>query len=380
MFTRVFVAAALGLMDDEDAPNTTRSAYSTLIQTFHQFLLDQMSVEAGAVPRLDILLNHSPNSPASSVIGQLFGMHLVSTTVCPTCKHRTTRDGAKTILELVYPRRPPAGGSTSASIDFLSVLQASAVRENSYRSQCANCKNSVFLRSFRRLTHGSERDLPCVLAINAGVKSAEQLEMWQDRQSGGNTFNRFLPTAFKARPHSSGVEYGNCSLDSLAALKEGEIAYALRGLVVQIQSEEDGAHLVALVKKSGCKDNSPDWLLFNDFLVQEITETEALAFRGSWKIPAILYYERVDTDAILKLSGLPTTIDHSILLEDTCIAKHRDSAMIRHANVGISELPKKGTMISIDAEFVSLQQVRSIFMMNSFALPHCILTIGMPAL
>lgn len=36
--------------------------------------------------------------------------------------------------------------------------------------------------------------------------------------------------------------------------------------------------------------------------------------------------------------------------------------MVKHQPFFPSELPRRGTLVSIDAEFVSLQQVRNIFL------------------
>ena len=42
-------------------------------------------------------------------------------------------------------------------------------------------------------------------------------------------------------------------------------------------------------------ESGDEWYLFNDFSVREIDEEEALSFPGTWKVPTILYFERIDT-------------------------------------------------------------------------------------
>ena len=37
--------------------------------------------------------------------------------------------------------------------------------------------------------------------------------------------------------------------------------------------------------------NEPQWHLFNDFLVRQISKEEALHFDASWKLPSILAYQ-----------------------------------------------------------------------------------------
>jgi PAB-dependent poly(A)-specific ribonuclease subunit 2 len=85
------------------------------------------------------------------------------------------------------------------------------------------------------------------------------------------------------------------------------------------------------------EDLTSPWFLFNDFVVNNITEDEALSFPGQWKVnnwhvtfsqsinmrvqvPAIIYLERSDTKSILDFTQLPCRVDASILYQDTSIA------------------------------------------------------------
>jgi PAB-dependent poly(A)-specific ribonuclease subunit 2 len=87
-----------------------------------------------------------------------------------------------------------------------------------------------------------------------------------------------------------------------------------------------------------------------------------------------LYLERADCLGKFDYSGLSDTIDASILSQDTSISafvsfpfpqvalrtitviRHRDASLIRHERLGPEELPSPGTLVSIDAEFVQMQQ------------------------
>jgi PAB-dependent poly(A)-specific ribonuclease subunit 2 len=92
------------------------------------------------------------------------------------------------------------------------------------------------------------------------------------------------------------------------------------------------------------------------------------------QIPAIIYFERVDQPDSLDFRGLPSSIDAAILSHDTSISmydffseypaflpdvilRNRDPLMIKHECLSYEELPKPGTLVAIDAEFVSMQQV-----------------------
>ncbi|KAG6818206.1 hypothetical protein H0H87_000111 [Tephrocybe sp. NHM501043] len=95
------------------------------------------------------------------------------------------------------------------------------------------------------------------------------------------------------------------------------------------------------------------WFVFNDFVVRNISEEEALSFPGRWKIPAIIYFERSDLRDIVDYSGLPNKIEETIL--------NRDPHFIKHEVLQPTELPCPGTFVAIDAEFVSMQQEETEF-------------------
>lgn len=89
----------------------------------------------------------------------------------------------------------------------------------------------------------------------------------------------------------------------------------------------------------------------------------------------MLFFERIDCE-VLDLSHLTAEPDTSILCQDISIARsvplcpgvcsgrgslvsgrNRDPARIRHTPLDASELPKPGTLVAIDAEFVALSMV-----------------------
>lgn len=76
---------------------------------------------------------------------------------------------------------------------------------------------------------------------------------------------------------------------------------------------------------------------------------------------------RRDNKDILQLDKLPTQVGASVLYEDVslawCVAsetplicRNRRQNMIKHKLLQPDELPRQGTLIAIDAEFVALQQ------------------------
>ncbi|PWY98088.1 hypothetical protein BCV70DRAFT_202263 [Testicularia cyperi] len=188
------------------------------------------------------------------------------------------------------------------------------------------------------------------------------------------------------------------------ALGGAPAVYKLRSMVVQISAEKEQPHLCALVRvpeaesvpssfagvgattaagdgknaaapmqifdtKDG-KDHRGrkvarakasalgPWYLFNDFLVRNTPESEALGFQNTWKIPSVLMWEREDMAplSMLELSEGRTCIDPTILCQDFNVSWNRDPKRIRHELLSHDELPRPGMLVAIDAEFVALNQ------------------------
>ena len=87
--------------------------------------------------------------------------------------------------------------------------------------------------------------------------------------------------------------------------------------------------------------NQPKWLLFNDFLVKEVSADEALSCAPAWKVslcraspntsnqaetyprrqsPALIVLERADAEQVMNLENLPKQIDPTILVRDSLIS------------------------------------------------------------
>jgi PAB-dependent poly(A)-specific ribonuclease subunit 2 len=82
------------------------------------------------------------------------------------------------------------------------------------------------------------------------------------------------------------------------------------------------------------------------------------------QVPAIVYLERADCYDDLDFNSLPNNIDESILMRDTNVAVHRDPSHIKQQYLTEDELPKPGTVVAIDAEFVLMQQVSLLLMIH----------------
>ncbi|KAK4698993.1 PAB-dependent poly(A)-specific ribonuclease subunit 2, partial [Phenoliferia sp. Uapishka_3] len=357
---------------DHDGEATV--AYASLIQTFNRYLLDQMTAESDSLGLKPSLIKSAPEPTSKSPLAQLLRVEAKTVSVCQQCGVATTRDNALSVIDLAMSNElPPAS-------DFSTILRNSIHRETIARMVCPSCRLTNHLRIRRVLT---DAPLPPVMVINAGVRTSDELEIWLDGRQGAGS--RFLQKAFSIRRMGEAVvvegmekvEKERITGETVYELQvssyegpwflgkrgEGEsltkvldLFWGTQAMALQIQSEGDQPHLVALAQVAPGK-----WYLFNDFLVKPISEEEALSFPSTWKIPAVMFYQRVDADELLDFSSLPLSSEPGILCQDITISRNRDPTLIKHQPFTLQELPRRGTLVSIDAEFVSLQQEEAEF-------------------
>ncbi|EGN96198.1 hypothetical protein SERLA73DRAFT_170610 [Serpula lacrymans var. lacrymans S7.3] len=323
----------------------TEVDYTHTIQAFHRFLIDHLSLEGNVFPHNPVIVKHpsfQPDvySPAAAPVTQLLGIDAKNIITCMSCKAVRGKENMTHIIDMVYPRKITSSDPPYAA-DFTSVLRSSLIRQMSHKATCQTCKQFATFSSRRSIP---TRDLPPILAVNASVYNEENLKFWLDNRN-----QTFLKPQIEMQGQVEGVDDPDV------------VIYELRALVVQIVPKTKHSHLVSIVKVPGAEGQKGPWFVFNDFVVRNITEDEAFSFPSTWKVPAILYLERVDLQERLDLSGLPDEIDQSILSRDTSISINRDKNLVKHECLRFEELPKPGTLVAIDAEFVSMQQEETEF-------------------
>lgn len=379
-FSRAFSAtpqaSALGLMDNNDK---TPHPPSTLIQNFNRWLLSTFTTEAvvdgksfqmrqADAPSMDKLSldekkqdqqnqNQSTQTTSTSAINQVLGVDVKTRNTCLSCKHVSVRESTLQAVDLSYPRKP------TSAVPFPDALRNAIIKSSSTKASCSACKAFAPLESKRDLASTPEESLPPVLSVNAMVSTPEQLEIWKDRTEGGKA-KHYLPPRVAFKTDAKGEVVASAVEDSDHDGEQGEqdkqtqgIVYEVKSVVVQVQTAPDKPpHLISFVKMPQEEDEEePKWIMFNDFLVRPVREEEVFTFTESWKVPAVIILERVDAASVLSYASLPTELDTSVLFTDHNIAWHRRKDQIKHEVLSRDELPKPGTLISIDAEFVALQ-------------------------
>ena len=79
----------------------------------------------------------------------------------------------------------------------------------------------------------------------------------------------------------------------------------------------------------------------------------------SWKIPCILFYQAKKMDQGLADICIKNPITAEVFLEDKSLAQRGGRKRITFIPLSSEEMPAKGDLVAIDAEFVTLNQEES---------------------
>ncbi|XP_074108879.1 PAN2-PAN3 deadenylation complex catalytic subunit PAN2 isoform X1 [Cotesia typhae] len=143
-----------------------------------------------------------------------------------------------------------------------------------------------------------------------------------------------------------------------------KIQYILTAVVCYIddKSSEDRKHVVTLIRvgpnyhERSTGSAVAQWYLFNDFSITAVTPQEAVWFNLDWKVPCVLHYTAVNAIESIPFIS-PLTCD--VFGEDKCIARSGGTRGITFTPLTSDEMPNKGDLVGIDAEFVTLNQKES---------------------
>jgi hypothetical protein len=186
--------------------------------------------------------------------------------------------------------------------DFASILRNSLLRQMTHKATCQTCKQFATFSSRRSI---STRDLPLVLAINASAYNDENLGFWLDNRN-----QTFLTPQVEIQGQIEGEDDLDIAIYKLRVRFLYQVlartrADPVQAFVVQITSKEKRSHLVAVVrgkhfifiasnktKRIYCvvpeaeehADLQSPWFVFNDFVVRNVSQEEALSFPGKWKV------------------------------------------------------------------------------------------------
>lgn len=121
----------------------------------------------------------------------------------------------------IHPLLQAMSNEPQPLTSFESILSNSIARETVSRLPCSSCKQNTHVRVRRVLP--AEATLPPVLVFNAGVRTADELDVWRDgREAPGS---RFVAERFRVRRGSEGLLRVTTSAEPA---QDGDIEYALK--------------------------------------------------------------------------------------------------------------------------------------------------------
>lgn len=412
-------ALDLVLNDREDLLGSKEIPWAGKIQSFNRFLLQQLHRELepsrGPGPRVpgvqaSIAEEDTPSSPSklglpahksspiapSTPIEELFSAKIRVSLICCKCGHASQRKGRPLVLSLFYPE-------DKEKVEFSKVVADSFCRKEEVQSWCDICATYQSSQQAKTVDN-----LPNIMAINMNAGSDKHKQFLENQHklwpisAENSDFDESAkcakpeglvkPCRFGAscnRPdcrfqhktsngsqsdlNSSFNDNQNCSplsdwiparlrlsVDENGTVTnseeecEGVIAYELGGVVFLIR-ETDQDHLVACVSPPTKQLTSGRWVVMNDFVVCEAGEAECLRFSCEWKVPAVLYYCRKELAAKFEKEAV-YPIDDTVFWQDDCVSVRRRLSSSKFVPLEENEIPKKGDVVAIDAEFVTLNQ------------------------
>ena len=207
---------------------------------------------------------------------------------------------------------------------------------NAMCSRCAKMENQEY--------ESTVRNLPPLLSLNVILTTEE----WTTAKTvNGWLVKEFFATISKDRPI---LKLQPTDLKTSNAI----FKYELMSYVARITDDFGEKHLITYAKILDQKTHQYKWYMFNDFLVEEIEESEALNISYWWKTPEIVVYSDAEE---LRKPFVPVEeykIDDGILYRDYFSEGIRTDVMKQYELLTRTEAPTPGTLVALDAEFVSL--------------------------
>ncbi|CAD7088929.1 unnamed protein product [Hermetia illucens] len=141
--------------------------------------------------------------------------------------------------------------------------------------------------------------------------------------------------------------------------------YNLTAVVCQI---DDGVqkNLVALIKigkiyydlKLGPTDEQPDqWYIFNDFSISPVSIQESVWYTLDWKVPCVLFYTSTELNEVECDETEETFLNP--FLQDIITPIHPTRSDSLFKPLSLDEMPQRGDLVAMDAEFVTLNPEES---------------------
>ncbi|AET37987.1 poly(A)-specific ribonuclease Ecym_2240 [Eremothecium cymbalariae DBVPG len=326
------------VLGDENNQNMLQNGTETPLsipQRFNSFLLNRLLFEE---------VQMKINTTQSIVLEELFGIDLqVTSRSLSTCGSFVRESDIVPTLIVTSPMSNNIKyiNKKLNNQTILPYIESSMSRLKHLKAMCEKCFKNETVECEK-----TARNLPPLLSLNISLTSEE----WATAKTvRGWLAKEFYATISKDRPI---LKLQPTDLKTTNAI----FKYELNGYVARISDYISESHLVTYCKVFEPNIKTYKWYMFNDFLVQEVDEEEALNISYWWKTPEIALYS--DSEELMKpfVPASFYTINYSILYRDYFANKTRENIRKEYELLTVSEAPKPGSLVALDAEFVVLSE------------------------
>ncbi|XP_065919163.1 PAN2-PAN3 deadenylation complex catalytic subunit PAN2-like isoform X2 [Dysidea avara] len=347
-FRTIREASALGLvMSDVKCQQVD---LGKIIQQWTSFVLQQLHQE--------IVSNKSTNS--SSILHDMFATDVQMENVCSRCGKHFSRTTSEMNFPLIYPS---SSSPPSQTLSLASLIPESLCRKQQTHMWCDECARYRPTKETRQIVN-----LPYTLCLTCQVDSDESHHFWSTQST--------LPLSLYIRIDGEELvvleDTCNDNQDGTSPTPKKSAIYDLVSVVGHVKDttmddSDDGGNLVAHIRVSPSyhlrKEGKEytQWYMFNDFAVQQISEPEAATVDLRWYTPCVLMYAQRGLNLLFPEDSLKVVyqLDSSVLMTDKL---RRTSSNVVQSPLTFTPLqiheglPRKGDVVAIDAEFVTLNQ------------------------
>ncbi|KAL7275645.1 poly(A)-specific ribonuclease [Rhizina undulata] len=328
-------AARHGVLEEDSGNN---GSLSGMIQSLNRFLLDQVS------------LDQRNFMPASNLMEEAIMVTATKSQRCMVCGKETRPLGDTNVTDLIYPPKPPNNNPLQT---FATIVKQSVQLDTHQKGWCDKCR-----RYQTQAMRKNIKKLPKIMLLNATAHdkaTGNAREYWS---TAG-----WLPDEIGLVVHNSqltayqGEELRNWKEREKGGRKAELVVYELVGFVAEIKEEEErSTHLLSFINvalSSTTRQAQSNWHMFNDFLVKPVSREDALDFTPKWKMPSVLCFQAKSASNVVDNSWRDH-LDTNLLYYDF---PYRGEILREPGCQPLSPMegPRPGSLVALDAEFVSLQ-------------------------
>lgn len=305
------------------------SISKSIAQRFNSFLVSTLvNEETKTIGNHDLLL-HSLGMKTEVLLRGI------------NCRHQKISKIIKPSLNVMPSTRNHTNGFYKKlnNQNILPYIESSMKRSYYTTNTCESCGNRETFECEESVTN-----LPPVLSL--------ELQLTVSEWTAAKSVKNWLCKSFHAGIIKGKPQLRLSQLDLKGAFSTYK--YELNGYVARVYDPEGEVRLVSYIRYFDQESEKDKWYLFNNYLVTEIDEEEALNISYWWKTPEIVIYS--DSEDIRKpfFSVDTYRISYDILYRDHFANVTREGVKSEYRLLTFQEAPKPGSLVAIDAEFVML--------------------------